>query len=284
MNDNIDNSNILNNNEEYTAHMVSLKGKRSDNEDKHCIILNLEEQNPELAKINFFSVYDGHGGKFVSKFLEKNLHLCFTNKNISYPINKDYIYLIFKHIQDTLREKYNQQALHTGSTCLIVIHFKIENEEYLDVINTGDCRCVISRNNNAIPLTKDHKPDWPEERRRIEKTGGKIYVDNHGDYRIKDLSVSRAFGDLDAEPHVTNIPDIFRYKIEKTDSFIIIACDGLWDVLSNSEAVNFVLNNCYDQTLKNRISKNVNIAKKLAEYALTMGSGDNLTVIVVFFK
>ena len=63
-----------------------------------------------------------------------------------------------------------------------------------------------------------------------------------------------------------------------------MAFDGLWEVLRNEDAVNFVLNKCYDATTKNRINKNVNIARELAEYALKKGSTDNITCIVAFLK
>lgn len=161
--------------------------------------------------------------------------------------------------------------------------FKQQDDTYLNILNTGDCRCIICRDNFALPLTKDHKPHWPEENRRIIKTGGKIVFDGF-DFRIKDLSVSRAFGDTDATPFVSHRPDIFRYKIEKSDKFIVLACDGLWDVLSNDEVVNFILITSYDQSLTKRIvDNNVNVAKKLAEYALTKGSTDNISVIIAFF-
>ena len=61
-----------------------------------------------------------------------------------------------------------------------------------------------------------------------------------------------------------------------------MACDGLWDVVSNQDAVNFVLMNSYDKSLKRRIKNNVNIAKKLAEYAYNKGSTDNISVIIIF--
>ena len=72
---------------------------------------------------------------------------------------------------------------------------------------------------------------------------GKIQFDGH-DWRIKDLSLSRAFGDLDASPFVTHEPEIYKYKLSSKDKFMVLACDGLWDVLSNQEVVNFVLECC----------------------------------------
>ena len=145
----------------------------------------------------------------------------------------------------------------------------------------GDCRCVICRNNIAIPLTKDHKPNWPEENHRISKLGGTIEFDKV-DWRIGDLSVSRAFGDVEHYPYVIHYPDIFTYEIIEKDKFIVLACDGLWDVLSNQDVVNYILMECYDNTLTTRINHSVNIAKKLADYAIKKKSTDNITVVVIF--
>merc|ERR1712078_476555 len=132
------------------------------------------------------------------------------------------------------------------------------NNNYINIMNTGDCRAVLCRNNVAIPLTKDHKPHWPDERRRINQLGGEIYFDGH-DYRITDLSVSRAFGDKSSSKYVTHRPDLYKYKLNKNDKFLILACDGLWDVLTNHDAINFVLDNCYDISMSNRINQNINI-------------------------
>jgi len=264
------------------VHSVSLKGRRDQNEDKHNIILNYNGKDKDIKNINFFAVYDGHGGKHISKCLSKNLPHFFIDKRINYPLKDKYVNAVYTHFQNSLRKSYKDIATGCGSTCLVAIHFKQDNQSYLNILNTGDSRGVLCRDNVALSLSKDHKPNWPEERKRIEKLGGKIYRDGQ-DYRIKDLSVSRAFGDLDAEPYVTNIPDIFLYKLEKEDKFFVMACDGLWDVLQNQDVVNYVLTNCYDNN-GNRINKNNNIARKLAEYAILRGSGDNITCIVAFLK
>jgi len=261
---------------------VSLKGIRNQNEDKHNIIINLDGKDNTKAPINFFGVYDGHGGKFVSSFLSESLPNLFLDKRIVYPVSREYINKAFKYLQfKVLKQNYLDKSLHCGSTCLVGIHYKKVDQDYINVMNVGDTRCVLCRDNFAIALTKDHKPMWPEERHRIEKLNGKPYFDGD-DWRIKDLSVSRAFGDFDAEPFVTNTPDIFRYKLDKNDKFIVFACDGLWDVLSNQDVVNFILNECYDKDLITRINKNLNIARKLAEFALKKGSTDNLTIIIYF--
>ena len=79
---------------------------------------------------------------------------------------------------------------------------------------------------------------------------------------------------MDTAPYVTHKPDIFKYKLHKGDKYIIFACDGLWDVVSNSKATDFV-----NKLIKKKYTGN--IAKQLAEYAIK-GSYDNVTVSILF--
>ena len=276
------------------VYQTSLIGKRSTNEDQHHIILNGDKSDSKLNNINFFAVYDGHGGNKVAKFLKDNLSQYFLKKTLQYPLSDNYIIKVFNHLQKKLSIDNKDFAYSQGSTCLILINYFINNKNYLHVCNLGDCRAVICSNGFSNYLTKDHKPDWPEEKERINKLGGKISYDGY-DYRVCDMSVSRAFGDIDASPYVTHIPDIFKYKINQDDQFIILACDGLWDALSNHEAVNFI-KNCIELKKKKNCKKELNegqydiifkdsrknLAKSLAEYAIQKGSMDNITVIIIF--
>lgn len=262
-------------------HSVSLKGLRNQNEDCHEIILNRDNKNCNIKNVDFFSIYDGHGGKLVSSYVKNNLSKLLLNKKVQYPLSKRDVVSIYDSMQTNL--KTQSFSHHMGSTGLVMVRFKNNGEDFLNIINNGDSRCILCRDNFAMPLTKDHKPSWPEEHHRIVQMGGKPHFDGY-DWRIKELSVSRAFGDVDATPYVTHRPDLYRYKLDKSDKFIVMACDGLWDVMTNSEVVNFVLMSCFDSTTKSRKKCNFNIAKKLAEHALTKGSTDNITAIVAFLQ
>lgn len=265
-----------------SVHSISLKGLREQNEDQHDIILNRNGKHPNLKKVNLFAVYDGHGGKLVSKYLKDNLSKHFIGNRVPYPLKSEYVNLVYDHLQKNLKNpEYNNMAYHCGSTALVVIDYIMDGEHVLSILNTGDSRCILCRDDLAIALTVDHKPSWPREKHRIEQLGGTIVFDGF-DWRIKDLSVSRAFGDIDATPYLTHRPDIYKYKLSKKDKFIVLACDGLWDVLSNQLVVNFILENCYDNTLETRINKNLNIAEKLARHAIEKGSTDNVSIIIFF--
>lgn len=268
-------------------HKASLKGKRPQNEDKHDCITNLDKTSknydPNKGNINYYAVYDGHGGPEVSKYLHSHLPNFFMDKRVEYPLKKNFVKKVYNFWQDELRTKYTNIATNAGSTCCIVIQYKEGDSEYLNILNTGDSRCIMCRNNMALQLTADHKPSAFSEYARITNMGGEIYFDGY-DHRIGSLSVSRAFGDLEEEPYVTCLPDIYKYKLCSGDKFIVLACDGLYDTLQNFDIINFILMNCYDIKTNERINKHVNIAKKLAEHAITKGSTDNVSVLVIFLE
>lgn len=270
---------------------TSLKGKRYSNEDAEIIFENLNKKNKKYHNLNIYAVFDGHGGDSVSKYLEKNFLNYFTPLNALSPTTKKstyqkHIHTCYKHIQKKLKNEYKNIAHHTGTAALSIIHYQVRNRNKLYVINLGDCRAVLcNRFNIAIPLTKDHKPTNYEERLRINKLGGKITQDPGDDPRIEGLSLSRALGDFDAEKFVSHIPEIFRYELDKRDKFLILACDGLWDVFQNQQAIDFVLNKLLTikklKTTKNNVN---NIAHLLAKEAINRGSQDNVSVIIVFFN
>lgn len=259
----------------------SLQGKRPSNEDQHYHFLNMDNHDKKLNPINFFGVFDGHGGKMVSKYLKKQLPKYFLSK-INKKIFHDtrtttkYIKTVFNGIQDNLSSKHPRASNYSGSTACCGVHLLDKKKNHvLWMFNVGDSRAVLcKKNNDPLQLTQDHKPNSKEEHNRISNLGGKIYYDGY-DWRIKDLSLSRAFGDNEAKPYVSHLPQIFRYKLNKKDKFVILACDGLWDVVSNKKAVNFIL------SLKNKNYRG-NYAKKLAEFAIKEGSTDNVTVLLLF--
>lgn len=261
----------------------SLQGKRESNEDQHSVISNLDGSETTMNKINFIGVFDGHGGKLVSKYLKDNLPPFFMRKfkkNIYLKPDtfSKYVTKVYDVIQTKLKNEHPRAVNYCGSTACITIHC-IDPElkkTFIWIANVGDSRAILSnRDGIAVQLSKDHKPNSPEERSRIEQLGGKIVYDGV-DWRVKDLSLSRAFGDIECTPYVTHLPQIYRYKLSSGDKFLIQACDGLWDVVNNQDAVDFILD------LKNKNFKG-NYARALAEHAYKIGSLDNVTVVIYFF-
>jgi serine/threonine protein phosphatase PrpC len=155
--------------------------------------------------------------------------------------------------------------------------------EYIVCANAGDSRAIMSKigKPTAIALSHDHKPNNMGERRRIEAAGGFIQKE-----RVDgNLAVSRGFGDFEFKmdeskgpeaQKVSCIPDIIVYARDAHIEWIILACDGLWDVCSNERAIGLVRE--FGDSASNTI---VNIAEKMCEKALELDSNDNISVIVV---
>lgn len=131
--------------------------------------------------------------------------------------------------------------------CTAVVAVKFGNDLY--VANAGDSRGVLSRSGKAIALSEDHKPAQESERTRIIAAGG-FLSEIGGVCRVNgNLNLSRAIGDLKYKCNtelppkdqiITAQPEIRKIALTPEDRFFILACDGVWDVMSNQDAVDFV--------------------------------------------
>jgi len=148
------------------------------------------------------------------------------------------------------------------------------------VANAGDCRAVLGRRGRAIEMSKDQKPDCISERLRIEKLGGVVY----DGYLNGQLSVSRALGDWHMKGPkgsacpLSSEPELQEIILTEDDEFLIMGCDGLWDVMSNQFAVTMARKELMIHNDPQRCSR------ELVREALKRNSCDNLTVIVICFS
>ena len=116
----------------------------------------------------------------------------------------------------------------------------------LFVGNIGDSRCIACTNGLAEPLSYDHKPCNEEEKSRIEHAGGFVEFN-----RVNgNLALSRAFGDFafksrcdlpQEQQMITSNPDVVVRDVDQDLQFVVLACDGIWDVLSNQEVADFII-------------------------------------------
>lgn len=135
------------------------------------------------------------------------------------------------------------QAYHGTAGCTATVI--MVTQTHIICANAGDSRTVLSRGKVAVGLSEDHKPQNPQESERIEAAGGFV-ADNRVD---GNLALSRALGDFEyksntqkkkEEQKVTAEPDFTETPITDDCEFVILACDGIWDVKSNQQAVDFV--------------------------------------------
>ena len=253
----------------YTC--TTIVGRRDVNEDSHNVIINLNGQEPNKTNVNLFGIYDGHGGNIISKYLKKIIPKLYYDTKRNTPFKKSLHNKIFNHIQNKILE--SKYGFTMGSTCLLCFFYNYNNKLYLNTVNLGDCRAVLIYDDNTVKaITTDHKPDEINERIRIKKLGGKIYKDRDNTYRIGDLSVSKSFGDGDNYPFISQEPDIFYDVITDKCKYLVMACDGFWDVIKNEEL---------PQLIKNCNEKYLSVY--LTNIALKKGTDDNISIIVIQF-
>jgi len=173
----------------------------------------------------------------------------------------------------------------SGSTAVSALIDLNQNEIF--VANVGDSRCIVSRDQTAVELSNDHKPQNPDEYQRIMKAGG--FVQNG---RVNgDLNLSRAIGDKQyktnaqlppEEQMITAFPEVKTLKLSPLDEFLVLACDGVWDVKTNQQVVDFV-----GERIKTGVPLTT-ICEQLLDGCLApdpSGVGtDNMTVVIIDLK
>jgi len=188
-------------------------------------------------------------------------------------------------------EVKNEDYAHdTGTTsCCVLI---TPTEIYCS--NAGDSRAVLCHDNKAYPLSEDHKPDNPGELDRIERSHHTVE-----DSRVDgNLALSRAFGDFqykDAKrmgpehQAVTPFPDVtVRKRIDKKDDYIMLACDGIWDCVTNDQCVE-QFSEKYIKKMKSERRDVSYAVEQLFEDILAPNTDDgigtdNMTAILIMFK
>lgn len=267
----------------------AMQGWRLEMEDAHIC-----RDMPSKKDHMLVAVFDGHGGSGTAIFaaehltdvIEKspqwNKYLESNCENIK--MLADAFQQSFLKIDEQIKLKQDQDPQdQSGCTAVVCMVTPV----LIMCSNAGDSRCVISSNETALNMSEDHKPDDHVEKTRIVNAGGCVQMG-----RVEgNLAVSRAFGDFEykdkhklpaEEQKVSAFPDIFIHYRNTKDNFLLLACDGLWDVMGNKDGVKAVVNiqNHYKQehSEKAPLSK---VASAMVDKALEEGSKDNISVVLV---
>lgn len=266
-------------------------GPRKSNEDEHIRIDDLSNQlgllYPWPLPSSFYAVFDGHGGSEAASYLKEHaMKLFFIDSDVPQTSDIDDFFLeklekshcrAFLLADKALADECSISD-YCGTTALTALILG----KHLVIANAGDCRAVLCRKGVAMQMSQDHRPIYLEEKIRVEKLGG--FIDELG-YLNGELAVTRALGDwymksptgFEASP-LTAKPDVTQTVLTEDDEFLIIGCDGIWDVMSNQEAVGIVRRQLRLHDDPNRC------ARELVNQALRLDTGDNLTAIVVCFS
>jgi len=303
---------------------ASMQGYRVSMEDEHVI------EPLELPKHLLLAIMDGHAGKFSAKYVARELRhtLEATEQWAAYcklsPLDREKapalglvsqaLVQAYTDLDADLRlmdAKGLMDESGTTAVCAVV------TPSHVICASVGDSRCVVgsTRTGSTTALSEDHKPSNPEERVRIEAAGGFVLSD-----RVNgELAMSRALGDFrykrdpallskPKEQQVICFPDVAVHKRSgKKDEILILACDGVWDVVSNAESVAYLADIVLRDDFRakkaeaERISAKHNgknkknkegavagvhvtaqeAAESLIELAFTDGSTDNISAICV---
>eukprot|EP00164_Ancoracysta_twista_P000894 GFYU01001176.1.p1 GENE.GFYU01001176.1~~GFYU01001176.1.p1 ORF type:complete len:654 (-),score=153.94 GFYU01001176.1:346-2307(-) len=250
-----------------TYAVASKRGRRRNMEDSFRCLHNING-------VSYFGVFDGHGGRRAADFTANNLHRhVVTGEGCLESIKENpeqHLHKAFKKLDTEFLAKAQEENLRDGTTALTALL----RDEHLWVANLGDSRAILVRNGEAIVLTTDQRPGREDEKARIEAAGGCV-IGFNGCSRVQgQLGVSRAIGDRDYKQWVIPDPEITYTQLQAEDDFLVLASDGLWDTMSNSEVAELTMEFCQCDEACNA----------LVEQALERGSNDNVTVVVVDLK
>jgi serine/threonine protein phosphatase PrpC len=256
---------------------------------------------------HFAGVYDGHGGDAVSAMLRDRLHNLYVQAlpqrhfeekqrlhdvPLSIPSIRSHTNALRGALKRIERDvlKHDDLEFIGSAAVVVIVHFDEHGQRSLLSANVGDSRAVLSRAGKAVDLTRDHKPNDEREMARIRSMGEEVEWDPYGEiYRVRDLSLSRAIGDRFAKPVVTSEAEIDCIPVvDEEDEFFVLASDGLWDVMTSQEVVDFVCCNLRSEPGANPNlgleEKQRKMARMIANEALERGSADNVCVVLVWLR
>ncbi|XP_058062283.1 protein phosphatase 1B [Anopheles bellator] len=256
----------------------AMQGWRCEMEDAYHAKTGLGEK---LEDWNYFAMFDGHAGDNVAKHCAANLlqrivsTTEFSNNDITRAIHAGFLKQD-EAMRDIPELASGVDKSGTTAVCAFI------SRDHLYIANCGDSRAVLCRNAQPIFTTQDHKPILPGEKERIQNAGGSVMVQ-----RVNgSLAVSRALGDYDyknvrslgqCEQLVSPEPEIFCQDRDPADEFLVLACDGVWDVMTNLELCQFVHNRL-------QLSDDlVVVANQVIDTCLQKGSRDNMSIIIIAF-
>ena len=252
-----------------------------------------------------FGVFDGTGGEEVAKFVSRHFTatlfaspsypdgqfkralketFLFVDHILQTPEGQKDLIRLRHNLPDDYRIEYTDAGSLAGCTAVVAL---IKNGQ-LFVANAGGSRCVLARSGQAVPMSVDHRPYNSEERARIERAGASVC-----DGRVESLNFSRGIGFLHCkhsdlppqEQPITPYPEVKVEQLSESDDFLVVACDGIWDMVSNQECADFVYQRLEQGMPLSQIVEELFdrcLAPDIATYG---GFGcDDMTCIIVLFK
>jgi len=260
-----------------------LQGGRKTMQDENLTCIEFDVEGYHMpGPWSLAAVFDGHGGCRAATYL-KGCFLETLRKEMRSSEREakigDIIRRTFLRIDHKLCGSH--QYGRCGSCAIVCLVHHPTREAW--IANAGDSRAILCRDGKALRLSTTHKPTNPSERQRIKRAGGFVFA-----RRVDgELAVSRAFGDTQFKKNgvVTARPDVKKVDIRGGDDYMVLASDGLFDVMEDSEVVEYVsthLTGCSKGDVQGVTS---NASMRLCEHAVSdLHARDNVTAILLRFK
>lgn len=240
-------------------------GGRPYQEDRHSVKMGM------LNKYDYVAIFDGHGGYQVAEFLKFHLK-DFVEKHLS--MKKSPPNALKDAFHDAHAAMPKDMSFMTGAAVVVVLR----RGNQLWVANAGDSRAIKITSTGVSALSDDHKPSRLSEYNRIQQLGGVVTFNPNDVPRVQgNLALSRSLGDRYLEPYVTCDPEIKHFTVNQNSKYIILATDGLWDVLSNSEVRAIVEKTMVKKQSKRKLAHDC--IYELLKEARRRNSQDNTSII-----
>mmetsp|Transcript_34318 Transcript_34318/g.97214 ORF Transcript_34318/g.97214 Transcript_34318/m.97214 type:complete len:330 (+) Transcript_34318:176-1165(+) len=225
------------------------KGRRNEFEDRAVANEDGRADKSTATRVAFFAVMDGHAGRRAADFAADRLHslaleaglvpegLAIGHQAIDLQAVKAAVLKAFEKTDAAFLAAAASGGNWSDGAAAAAVWVIGER---VVVANVGDVKAVLARQQDqqaalkAVTVTKEHKAIYPAERARIEKAGGSV---ENGRLAGR-LEVSRSFGDAAFKKlGASSVPNITSFELSLRDRFLLVACDGFWNLWSADDAV-----------------------------------------------
>ncbi|XP_048412255.1 protein phosphatase 1F isoform X2 [Stegostoma tigrinum] len=254
----------------------AIRNTRRKMEDRHVTLLDFNtlfgiKDEKERA---FFAVFDGHGGVDAAVYAATHLHVNFAHQKMSLTQPEEALRQAFKQTDEMFLQRAKRKKLRSGTTGVAALVVG----DTLHIAWLGDSQVMMVQQGLVVTLMDPHKPEKESEKQRIEDLGGCVVF--LGCWRVNGtLAVSRAIGDIDQKPYVSGDADSASFKLNGTEDYVVLACDGFFDGVEPSRVVDLV-----QEHLQENGGDGSTVAESLVAAAKEGGSNDNITVVLVFLR